>query len=75
MKKRGHWLVPHVSVYVIHQAALVPLWREASPLKRYDSVPLLEGSKDDLLSGRLDGKPPLMVRKAARCLRLQFRGS
>lgn len=57
MKLRGHWLVPHVSVCVIHQAALVPLWREPNPLKRYDSAPLLAGIKDDLMSGRLDGKP------------------
>ncbi|CUH81428.1 TniQ family protein [Tropicibacter naphthalenivorans] len=57
MKMRGHWLVPHVSVCIIHQAALVPLWREASPLKRYDSAPVLEGIKDDLLSGKFDGKP------------------
>ncbi|MCA0998120.1 TniQ family protein [Alloyangia pacifica] len=57
MKMRGHWLVPHVSVCVTHQTALVPLWREASPLKRCDSAPLLAGIKDDLLSGTLDGKP------------------
>lgn len=57
MKMRGHWLVPHVSVCVIHQAALVPLWRETSPLKRYDSAPPLEEIKDEILAGNLDGKP------------------
>lgn len=56
IKMRGDWLVPHVSVCDIHHAALVPLWREASPLKRYDSSPLLEEIRDDLLSGNLDGK-------------------
>lgn len=57
MKMRGHWLVPHVSVCFIHQSALVPLWREPSPLKRFDSAPLLEAIKDDILSGSLDGNP------------------
>lgn len=54
MKMRGHWLVPHVAVCTIHQAALVALWREASPLRRFDSAPLLAGLRADILSGKLD---------------------
>lgn len=55
MKMRGHWLVPHVTVCVSHQTALVPLWREASPLKRFDSAPWLADITPDILAGKLDG--------------------
>lgn len=57
MKMRGHWLVPHVTICVIHQTALVALWREASPLKRFDSGPVLAGLASDILAGKHDGKP------------------
>lgn len=56
MKMKGHWLVPHVSVCLAHEAALVPLWRESNPLQRFDSAPRLEAIKEDILSGKLDGK-------------------
>ncbi|MEY8880362.1 TniQ family protein [Donghicola sp. XS_ASV15] len=57
MKMRGHWLVPHISVCVVHETALVPLWREASPLKRFDSAPRLTDLAPDILAGNLDGAP------------------
>ena len=57
MKMRGHWLVPHVTVCVIHQTALVPLWREASPQKRFDSAPRLTDLSPDIMAGTLDGMP------------------
>ncbi len=57
MKMRGHWLVPHVTVCVVHQTALVPLWREASPLKRFDSAPRLADLTPEILAGELDGAP------------------
>lgn len=56
MRMRGHWLVPHVTVCVIHQTALVPLWREAKPLKRFDSSPLLDGLTSEIMAGEIDGK-------------------
>lgn len=57
MRMRGHWLVPHVTVCVIHQTALAPLWREAKPLKRFDSSPLLDGLTSEIMAREIDGKP------------------
>lgn len=56
MKMRGHWLVPHVSMCLIHNTPLVPLWREANMQSRFDSVPKLAEREADILSGKLDGE-------------------
>ena len=56
MKMRGHWLVPHVSICLIHNTPLVPLWREANLQSRFDSAPKLAERAADILSGKLDGE-------------------
>jgi len=41
MAMQGHWLIPHVGICLLHEHPLVPLYREAHPLHRYDSVQML----------------------------------
>ncbi len=54
MAMRGSWLVPHVSLCLRHGMPLVPLWREAEPLKRFDSAPFLARLAPEVLSGQHD---------------------
>ncbi|MEN8951585.1 TniQ family protein [Planktotalea arctica] len=54
MKMRGQWLVPHVTLCLIHNHPLVPLWRDPTPTSRYDSAPHLKSLAPQILSGDLD---------------------
>ena len=35
---RADWLIPHVTVCIRHNQALVPLWTEPKPTRRYDTA-------------------------------------
>jgi len=54
MVMQGHWLIPHVGACLIHEHPLVPLYREAHPVQRYDSVQMLSPLIPAILEGQLD---------------------
>ena len=54
---RGHWLVPHVTLCLEHGSPLVTLWREGSPVPRFDSEPKLASLAPAILSGSLSPAP------------------
>ncbi|MEM7515329.1 MAG: TniQ family protein [Planctomycetota bacterium] len=55
MVMRGHWQLRYVRVCVRHGVDLVPLWRERSPVRRFDQVPHLRRIEADVMSGDLNG--------------------
>ncbi|WP_420024083.1 TniQ family protein (plasmid) [Cereibacter azotoformans] len=56
MAMQGHWLVPHVTLCLLHNHPLVPLWYDPTPYTRFDSAVHLAAISDDLMSGHLDGE-------------------
>lgn len=56
MAMRGHWMLPHVTLCLIHEMALVPLWKVQQPYDRYDSAPHLKDLAPEILAGTMDGE-------------------
>ena len=54
MVMRGDWQVRYVEVCLRHGQPLVPLWKIASPLARYDFATHLHSIADEVMSGGLD---------------------
>lgn len=60
MAVRGHWLVKHVTLCLVHDHPLVPLWREQKPAARYDTAARFREIAPAILAGDLDapGRDP-----------------
>jgi hypothetical protein len=54
MALRGHWLVKHVTVCLIHDQPLVPLWRRKKPSERYDTAARFREIASAILAGDFD---------------------